>query len=157
MLATILGAACGAQAVTPTAPAANRAAQAAATPVATPTPAVATPTPTPVPPPTQAPTAPPATVPHTFALGGNGSVSVTPMGTSARITVTISGLAAVAHAVHLHMGCTGANNAHLYAIGTVGSAGTVGITIPTRDLGATVIVYPDATATGKPILCAATA
>jgi hypothetical protein len=159
LFASMLGAACGAQVPGPAAPAANRAAQPTATAVATPT-APATPISTPTPPPTPAPappTAPPADVPHTFALGGSGSVSVAPMGATARITVTISGLAAVAHAVHLHMGCTGANSAHLFAIGTVGSAGTIGITVPARDLGATVIVYPDASATGKPILCGATA
>jgi hypothetical protein len=39
----------------------------------------------------------------------------------------------------------------------VGSAGTVSITVPSSLLGATVIVYPDASATGRPILCGATA
>jgi hypothetical protein len=84
-------------------------------------------------------------------------VSVTTTGGSSTITVTVSGLAAIAHAVHLHMGCTGSPNAHLYTIGTIGSAGTAAITVPSRELGATVIVYPDASATGRPILCGATA
>jgi hypothetical protein len=157
--ALILGAACGAQVPAATAPAAKRTAQQAA-PAATPAAVAAAPVATPVPAPTQAPAAPappPAPAARTFALGGSGSVTVTSMGATSRITVTVSGLGAISHAVHLHMGCTGSNAAHIYAIGVVGSAGTVGITVPSRDLGATVIVYPNASATGKPILCGATA
>ena len=78
-------------------------------------------------------------------------------GGSATITVVISGLRAIAHAVHLHAGCTGNPGNHVATIGTVGSAGTVSVTVPTRLLGNTVIVYPDASATGTPILCGATA
>jgi hypothetical protein len=123
------------------------------------------PTQAPVPPPTQAPAPPPPTAApapaapttQTFALGGSGSVTVAMSGGSATITVNVSGLRAIAHAVHLHSGCDGSNNAHIAAIGTVGSAGVVSITVPGRLLGSTVIVYPDASATGRPILCGATA
>jgi hypothetical protein len=104
-------------------------------------------------PPPQAP--PPAT--RTFPLGGNGSVTVTVTGSTGRITVSIGGLAAVGHAVHLHAGCDGSASAHIATIGIVGSSGTVGISVPVRTLGATVIVYPDTSATGRPILCGATA
>jgi len=130
----------------------SRAATPVATPAATPTPVPPTPEPTPVP---AAPTPTPA---RTFALGGSGSVTVAAAaGASSTITVMVSGLRPVAHAVHLHGGCTGSPNAHIAVIGVVGSGGTLSITVPNRLLGATVIVYPDASATGTPILCGATA
>jgi hypothetical protein len=80
-------------------------------------------------------------------------VAVTPKGAFSTITVTVSGLAAVAHAVHLHAGCNGSPTAHILTIGTVGSAGTLSVTVSNRLLGNTVIVYPDDSAVGRPILC----
>jgi Cu/Zn superoxide dismutase len=136
--------------------------RAAAVPSAAPTATVA-PTVEPTPVPTVAPTPPPPPTPvpapaaRMFALGAAGSVTVTDAGASSTITVTLSGLPAVAHAVHLHAGCTGNPNAHVAVIGTVGSAGTVSLSVPRRVLGSTVIVYPNASATGNPILCGATA
>ena len=76
---------------------------------------------------------------------------------SSTITVTISGLAPVAHAVHLHAGCNGSATVHILTIGSVGSAGTLSVTVSNRLLGNTVIVYPDASAVGRPILCATAA
>lgn len=159
MLGLLLaGCAGGAQA----APAGHPVSRVAATaaPPATPMPEP-TATPVPAPPPTQAPPPAPAPPPppavRTFGLGGHGSVQVTDNGGSATITVSIFGLAAVGHAVHLHSGCTGNGSAHIATIGTVGSSGTVAITLPSRFLGATVIVYPNTSATGNPILCGATA
>ena len=113
------------------------------------------------PPPSQAPQAaapqaPPPNV-RAFPLGGNGSVTVTMMGGSATVTVVVSGLRAIAHAVHLHAGCNGSLSAHIATIGTVGSSGTLSITVPNRLLGAVVIVYPGASPVGQPILCGATA
>lgn len=107
-------------------------------------------------PPAAAPKAPPPDV-WTFPLGGNGSVTVIVMGGSATVTVVVSGLRAIAHAVHLHAGCNGSANAHIATIGTVGSSGTLSITVPNRLLGAAVIVYPGASAVGQPILCGTTA
>jgi hypothetical protein len=113
------------------------------------------------PPPNQAPQAaapqaPPPNV-RAFPLGGNGSVTVTMMGGSATVTVVVSGLRAIAHAVHLHAGCNGSLSAHIATIGTVGSSGTLSITVPNRLLGAVVIVYPGASSVGQPILYGATA
>jgi hypothetical protein len=116
-------------------------------PVSTP---VAMPAPTAPPATAAAPVTAPAPPPAAPAL----SVSVTPGGTVSTITVTISGLTAVAHAVHLHTGCNGSATAHILTIGTVGSAGTLSVTVSNRLLGTTVIVYPDASAVGRPILCA---
>ena len=90
-------------------------------------------------------------------MGGNGSVTVTMMGGSATVTVVVSGLRAIAHAVHLHAGCNGSLSAHIATIGTVGSSGTLSITVPNSLLGAVVIVYPGASPVGQPILCGATA
>jgi hypothetical protein len=181
-VAVLLGAACSAQPVsapaqpvsqagavqsTP-APTPTAAPTPVPTPVATPTPAPTAPPPTPAPPPptvappppTAAPAAtaqPPAPANHTFALGGNGSVTVSRMGGSASVTVAISGLAAVGHAVHLHSGCDGSSAAHILTIGVVGSGGTLTFTMSASLLGSTVIVYPNTSATGRPILCGATA
>jgi len=133
-----------------------------ASPASPPPPATAPPTVEASPPPPSqapqaaAPQAPPPDV-RTFALGGNGSVTVTMMGGSATVTVVVSGLRAIAHAVHLHAGCNGSLNAHIATIGTVGSSGTLSITVPNRLLGAVVIVYPGASPVGQPILCGPTA
>jgi hypothetical protein len=175
--AVLLGAACSAQPVTAPAQQVSRAGAVQSTPAAAPTPtAVPTPVPAPVATPTAAPPPPPPTVApapapaattapapapasHTFALGGNGSVTVNRMGgsASASVAVAISGLAAVGHAVHLHSGCDGSNAAHILTIGVVGSGGTLTFTMPASLLGSTVIVYPNTSATGRPILCGATA
>lgn len=154
MLGLLLAGCAGAGQAVPAGHPVSRVAATAAPPATPPvTPLEPTATPVPAPPPTPAPPPPPAV--RTFGLGGHGSVQVTDDGGSATITVSIFGLAAVGHAVHLHSGCS--PNGHLFAIGTVGSSGTVGITVPSRFLGATVIVYPNASATGSPILCGATA
>jgi hypothetical protein len=128
-------------------------AAATAAPVATP---VATPTPAPVQP---APQAPPQTVTSTFALSGmgSGSVRVTSASGFTTITVSAAGLAAGAHATHVHRGCDGSGAAHLFALfSVVGPAGTstTRLQMARPAPGWTVIIYPGAGAVGRPILCA---
>jgi Cu/Zn superoxide dismutase len=104
--------------------------------------------------------APPQPAVSTFALAGagSGSVRVTSANGSTTIAVSAAGLAAGAHATHVHRGCDGSNMAHLFAINSV--VGPAGSSVTTLRMarpapGWTVIIYPGPAAVGRPVLCAA--
>jgi Cu/Zn superoxide dismutase len=140
--------------------AASPSATTAATPAATPTP-MQMPVQAPQPPPA-APAAPAAAPPQpavsTFALAGagSGSVRVTSANGVTTITVSAAGLAAGAHATHVHRGCDGSTMAHLFSINSVvGPAGSSTTTFPGgKAPGWTVIIYPGPSPVGRPVLCA---
>ena len=151
-----LGAACAQGAPVSRTAADKAAAPAAAAPTPLPTQAQAPVAPPP--PPAPAPARPEAS---TFALtgagGGSVRVSSTPNGLTS-IVVSATGLAAGAHATHVHRGCDGSTAAHLFALSSVygpsgSSSTTVQVTKPPP--GWTVIVYPGPAAVGRPVLCAA--
>jgi 2-oxoglutarate dehydrogenase E2 component (dihydrolipoamide succinyltransferase) len=159
----------GAACAQPTATAANSAAahHAAAPSASAAASPAATPTPTPVQaaapvqatqPPAPAPPPPPAA--STFALvgAGSGSVRVTSANGITTIRVSAAGIAAGAHATHVHRGCDGSTMAHLFALNSVvGPAGSATTTIQMARPapGWTLIIYPGAAAVGRPVLCAA--
>ena len=142
------GSGAGGPAAVASSPAAGQANPALTPPAPTPTPAPPAPTPTPAPP---APTPTPAPPAPAISLAfGSGTVGV-----------SVTGIAAGAHQVHVHRDCTGNPNLHLTTLGTVfvngngSGARTFSLAPSLRGRGFDLLVYPLGASQGPPSLCSA--